>query len=344
MALKRQKGSREIRIRQKQRSFYPAISIVLAIVIGVDLCTEIIGSWDVGARQGIEQNGIYIGKDGYLMEMPDEPKWRNVEKNIECMIALTEQHSDIPAYMCLVPDSFCIMKDKMSGEKTVRNQMNDLKRVSNLLGDAFQSINIAGILQCHAQEELYYKTDCHWTSLGAYYAFDEIAETMGIRNPESNYNIYTVAEDFQGALALRSGYYESRDTVEVYEPRHANQEYIVSYVEEGEKSTSIYNSSCVEGKDKYDVFLGGDYARIDISTTQKERKNLLLFKDSYANCMIQFLVPYFQNIVIIDPRYYYKSINEIIEFYSITDILFLYNINTFLRDESIADVLAEKKK
>ena len=59
-------------------------------------------------------------------------------------------------------------------------------------------------------------------------------------------------------------------------------------VEEGEKSTSIYDRESLKEKDKYTVFFGGNHARIDISTTQKARKNLLLFKDSYANCMVQF--------------------------------------------------------
>ena len=113
------------------------------------------------------------------------------------------------------------------------------------------------------------------------------------------------------------------------------------YVEEGEKTTSIYDSESLKEKDKYTVFFGGNHARIDISTTQKERRNLLLFKDSYANCMVQFLLPYYQNIVIIDPRYFYESVDNIIESYSITDILFLYNVDTFLGDNSIADVLAD---
>ena len=67
----------------------------------------------------------------------------------------------------------------------------------------------------------------------------------------------------------------------------------------------------------------------------------MLFKDSYANCMVQFLLPYYQNIIVIDPRYFYDSVDNIIESCMITDILFLYNVNTYVTDNSIADVLAE---
>lgn len=75
----------------------------------------------------------------------------------------------------------------------------------------------------------------------------------------------------------------------------------------------------------------------------RERKNLLIFKDSYANCFVQFLLPYYQNIIMVDPRYYYENVDSLVESYGITDILFLYNVNTFVTDNSLADVLAEEE-
>ena len=75
----------------------------------------------------------------------------------------------------------------------------------------------------------------------------------------------------------------------------------------------------------------------------KKDRNHNYFKDSYANCMVQFLLPYYQDIIMIDPRYFYNDIDKIIEDYGITDVLFLYNASTFLADNSIADVLAESE-
>ena len=149
-----------------------------------------------------------------------------------------------------------------------------------------------------------------------------------------------VANDFQGTLASKSGYHASEDKIQVYEAANIEPEYIVTYVEENEKSASMYKSECLEEKDKYTVFFGGNHARVDISTTQPERKNLLLFKDSYANCFVQFLLPYYQNIIMVDARYFYDNIDSLIQNYGITDILFLYNANTFVTDNSLADVLA----
>ena len=86
-------------------------------------------------------------------------------------------------------------------------------------------------------------------------------------------------------------------------------------------------------------FLGGNFGIIDIRTTSDRTDKLLLIKDSYANCMIPFLTPYFREIVVLDPRYYYGNIDKVMSEKRITDILFLYNGNTFADDNSISGVL-----
>ena len=79
---------------------------------------------------------------------------------------------------------------------------------------------------------------------------------------------------------------------------------------------------------------------MDITTTADTGRCLLVFKDSYANCMMQFLYPYYEHITMIDPRYYYDNVEKVISSESITDVLFLYNLDTFLSDSSLADTLA----
>ncbi len=290
-----------------------------------------------------ESNGVYLGKKGYLMEGLSAPDWKNVKKNTAAIQKFAQKNKDIPVYMALVPNAAHVLKNRMPANAPVRDQMKDMKEVQNLIGSGVHHIDVAEVMKKHADEDIYYKTDHHWTSLGARYAFDKIAKDMKIQNVESEYKEYVVTERFQGTLASKSGYHGSKDAVSVYEPKNLETDYIVMYTEEGKKATSIFNSEALKEKDKYTVFFGGNHARVDISTTQKERKNLLLFKDSYANCMVQFLLPYYQNIVMIDPRYFYDSVDSIITSYGITDVLFLYNVDTFLGDNSIADVLAEEK-
>ena len=122
-------------------------------------------------------------------------------------------------------------------------------------------------------------------------------------------------------------------------PKDVTTECVVNYVEEGEKTASMYESSALDQKDQYEVFFGGNHSRIDITTPVNENKNLLIFKDSYANCFIPLLQPYFRSITVIDPRYYYDDVDRLITDNSITDVLFLYNVDTFMTDTSLADSL-----
>ena len=78
---------------------------------------------------------------------------------------------------------------------------------------------------------------------------------------------------------------------------------------------------------------------MDITTSADTGRSLLVFKDSYANCFMQFLYPYFDHITMIDPRYYYDNVENVIRSEGITDVLYLYNLDTFLGDSSLADVL-----
>ena len=192
----------------------------------------------------------------------------------------------------------------------------------------------------HKDEEIYYKTDHHWTTLGAKYAFDALSTALGIDSPTQEYTIYPVTHSFQGTLTSKSGYDKGKDTIELYIPQNVNTDCLVNFVDEGKRTASMYESAALENKDKYEVFFGGNHSRVDISTPMEGKKNLLLFKDSYANCFIPFLVPYYRNIIVIDPRYYYDNIESLITDNEITDILFLYNVNTFLGDTSLGDVLA----
>ena len=185
---------------------------------------------------------------------------------------------------------------------------------------------------------MFYRTDHHWTSLAAAYAFEQIAPALGLKAPAlSHYVRYTVSDTFEGTLSSKSGSHKVTDTVEIFVPK-TNVEYFVQRPDT-EAVCSMYSREALDGKDHYTVFFGGNYPRVDISTTAETGKNLLVFKDSYANCFIQFLYPYYENITIVDPRYYYDNVETIMNNGGITDVLFLYNLDTFLSDTALADVI-----
>jgi hypothetical protein len=87
------------------------------------------------------------------------------------------------------------------------------------------------------------------------------------------------------------------------------------------------------------VFFGGNTGLISIETDVSSNRRLLVIKDSYANSFIQYLIPYYETITIIDPRYYTGSINDVMSSGGINEVLFLYNYNTYVQDTSLANVL-----
>ena len=289
-----------------------------------------------------ESNGVYIGKKDYLMEIPTAPNQEALDNNLDAISNFSASHPDINTVMTLIPNAAYIYDHLIPRNAPVRDQEKDIKYVMNAVSTSLNFVDLTKTMSSHKEENIYYKTDHHWTTLGARYAFDALSTALGIEKPTQEYKIYPVTHSFQGTLASKSGYDKALDTIEIYVPQGVNTECVVNFTDEGKKTASVYESAALEKKDKYEVFFGGNHTRIDISTPMEEKKNLLLFKDSYANCFIPFLVPYYRNIIVIDPRYFYDDIESLISDNEITDVLFLYNVNTFLEDNSLGDVLVSE--
>ncbi len=290
-----------------------------------------------------ESNGVYIGKENYLFEIPDEPNWEALDRNLEAIRDFSEGNRTINTVMALVPNAACVLDQYLPANAPVRDQAADIKYVEDALDGSLDFVSLLDTLDAHENEYIYYKTDHHWTTLGALYAFEDLADHLRIGAPVSDYDVYPVSDSFSGTLASSSGYHAAVDEIDIYVPKDTETDYVVTYVNEGEKSPSVYVGSALEQKNQYEVFFGGNYARVDINTTLESdtERNLLILKDSYANCLIPFLIPYYNNIYIVDPRYYYDDLGQLIQSGEITDTLFLYNVDTFMTDNSIADVLED---
>ena len=288
------------------------------------------------------ENGVYIGKGGQLMEdiaVPDEDQ---LEANLTAIRDFAESYEDIPVTMMLVPDAACILGDRLPAFARVEDQRQMFSMAERNMEDSVSWVDAVSVLNKHKSEKLYYKTDHHWTTQGAFYVFQEAAQTLGIEGDVSdNFVSYTVTDSFNGALASLSGAeLDERETIEIYAPAEGDDDVVVSYVDEGRKTTSLYDSSKLETRDKYGVFLGGNTSVVDIRTVSTSSRRLLVVKDSFADCFIPFLAPYFREIVVVDPRYYSGTMDDIMDTYRITDALILYSGNTFFTDNNISGVFS----
>ena len=292
-----------------------------------------------GARM---ENNIYIGKDGQLMEDIEVPDEGQQEANLTAIKDFAETYEDIPVTMMLVPDAACILSDSLPAFAKVEDQRQMFSMAERELGDSVNWVDTVSILNDHKSEKLYYKTDHHWTTQGAFYVFQDAAKTLGIEGDVSDdFVSYTVTDSFNGVLAASSGVgLDEKEQIDIYAPTEGDDDVVVNYVDEGRKTTSLYDSSKLETRDKYGVFLGGNTSVADIRTVSTSQKRLLVVKDSFADCFIPFLAPYYREIVVVDPRYYSGTIEDIMDTYRITDALILYSGNTFFKDNNISGVFS----
>lgn len=286
------------------------------------------------------ENGVFIGKDGQLLEdiaLPDDGQY---SENIQAVKSFAQTYSDIPVTVMLVPDAASILSGSLPSFASVEDQRQMFSMAERGLGDSVNWVDVYSILNSRKTEKLYYKTDHHWTTQGAFYVFRETAAGFGIEGDVSDdYVSYTVTDSFNGVLAAKSGVgLSEKESIEIYAPASGDDDVVVNYVDEARKTSSLYDSSKLETRDKYAVFFGGNTSVMDIKTVSPSSKRLLVVKDSFANCFIPFLTPYYREIVVVDPRYYSGTMKDIMDTYRITDALIMYSGNTFVTDNHISGV------
>ena len=287
-----------------------------------------------------KSNGVYKGKDHCLLEEIKEPDKESLEENLEAIHTFHAAHENIPVYMCLVPNAANVWEDKLPALAVVRNQDEQLAYVQKKLEGETNWVDMKKNLVKHKEQDIYYRTDHHWTTLGAFYGYQAFAQAAGLDTKKAEgMKPYAAAGGFNGTLSSMSGYETGYEEPMYFYYSDEMPEVVLQYVQQQTKTATWYDSSKLKEKDKYAMFLGGNYPLIDIRTTSESQEVLLVLKDSYANCFLPFLADGYREIVVVDPRYYYGNVNDIMSNYGITQVLFLYNMNTFVEDNNISGVL-----
>lgn len=279
-------------------------------------------------------NGVYFGKDNYLIARQDTDKFEteNADKNckyLEEFVDNYKKNTDI--CVMLVPNTSEILKKKLPKYAYNFNETRYINDIYKKIGED-NTVDVNEILKAHKDEYLYYKTDHHWTTLGAYYAFTEYADKTGI-NIEK-YTTKLVTDKFYGTMSSKANLEIEADKVYIYEP-DKEEEVSVRYNNSTELKDSLYEMSALDKKDKYSIFLGGNNPLVQITTNAENDRKVLVIKDSFAHCFIPFMISGFSKIDVVDLRYYNESIRKMIEEGGYTDILVLYNVENFVEDKKI---------
>lgn len=286
----------------------------------------------------VEENGVYLGKNGYLMEAFNAPSQTQYDATVNAMTSFAQKHSDLKQYALIAPNSVNILKSNLPAFAPTDDQNPWIDKLKDSLTSAGVTfIDIRDTFTDHKTEDLYYHTDHHWTTLGAYYAYLQAAAVMGIDTSSDSYDKAPVSQTFKGTLSAKSGFRSGEtDELDVFLPNGDNTlSSVVNYVDEQKKSASFYDTSKLNTRDKYALFFGGNHAQIKISTPTESNNTLLVLKDSYANSFVPFLAQHYRKIIMIDPRYYYGDLEQLLQVENVQEVLYLYNANTFFADTSL---------
>ncbi|MBM7568733.1 DHHW family protein [Paenibacillus sacheonensis] len=247
-------------------------------------------------------------------------------------------HSNVRVYALLAPSAAAFLNDSKYREMS-DSQKDAFSAIYKQLSKGVNGVDAYSALEQHRSEYIYFRTDHHWTALGAYYAYTQLMKSMG-EKPDSlsDYKKGTIT-GFLGSsykATLSSNLKSHPDTITYYVPDGG-----YTYTVRTKKSTSrqvVDPHYATAGNGFYAVFLGGDFPEGQILTVNKNGKRLVVVKDSYANAFIPFLIPHFEEIDMIDPRTYKGSLAAIVKSKKITDVLFL-NSSTAARTTSWAQLM-----
>ena len=280
-----------------------------------------------------ENRDIFLGKDGYLIQNMALPSEEAYTAKMEEIKAIATAHGSVNFYALIAPTALCILDDLLPAYAPAADEDALLDRLKeDFTGTGFTFIDTRDALRNAAKEEqVYYRTDHHWTTHGAYAAYKLMAEQLALPGKDTAYQKKLVTDSFSGTLTASSGFRTSEtDQIYVYLPE-TEQNVTVTYIEEGKRKASFYEAESLEVKDQYTIFFNGNYPQIRIeNSSAASDKKLLIIKDSYANCFVPFLAGDYKEILMVDPRYYEGDINALIDSEGATDVLYLYNVATFI--------------
>lgn len=284
-----------------------------------------------------EINNVYIGKDGYLFEKEDiaEKQLSNFEFAANKINTVAEK-LEIPVYAMIVPNSIYINQGKLPEFVESPNQEEIINNMYGIMENSI-NINVTQIIkEKNKNEQLYFKTDHHMTSEGSKVLYEEFAKKAEIEI-FNNFEKKIVATNFLGTFDAKSQVLnQEMDVISVYTNKYNLDLEKVIY--DLEIIPSIFKEDYLLKRDKYSYFLNGNNSKVEIHTKQNNGKKLLIIKDSYAHNFAQFLCGNYEEIHLIDPRYYMLNVEQYIQENYITEVLFLYNVSNLANDLGVRNI------
>ena len=305
-------------------------------IIGRDFWVAL-KAWSERLTGKQENNGVYFAKEDTLINRLDTPDPELLEENAGYVNALVD-NVDVPVYFGIIPSAAEIWADRLPAGAPTADEQSIIDRLYNAVQT--HTVDLSSVLVAHHGEELYYRTDHHWTSLGAYYGYAALMDAMGLEAaPLDESRKVTVSEDFYGTLYSSSG-------VRWLPPDHIDRYIsdegvtVTAYPDGTPQPGSLYVDSFLSEKDKYSSFLGGNKPLCVIETEHTGAPKVLVIRDSYTDSLAPFLTQNFSEIHLFDPRMNLTSVKDYVEQNEIDSVVVLYSISNFTATGSNLFVLS----
>ena len=278
-----------------------------------------------------EFNGVYLCGDTLIARV-EEPDEAQVEKNlsyVERFAGMTEGQ----VLLGLIPSAAEVWQKKLPKGAPSFDQAAFIQKAEET---GLPAVDLLGALSEHAEGPIYYRTDHHWTTQGAFYGANAILKTLGRETlKEDDFTTYSASDEFDGTLYSTSGIHWLRpDTMEYWvEEGNLN---VTTWKSGKPEAGQLYDRSYLEHKDKYSSFLGGNQPLCVVENPDiQDGSKILLIRDSYSDALAPFLAQRFAQVHLIDLRYYHASVAAYAAEQEIDTILLLYSVSNFITDQNL---------
>lgn len=282
------------------------------------------------------ENGYYLCKNGYIVNDPTTTE--KLDDNINIINDFYKKTA-VDTTVLIAPSTGYICEDILP--------KNHLSYKDDQMFEAFskgfdKNIHFTDVRQAFKDEyakgnQLYYKTDHHWTSYGAYTAYTVLADTLKLSAPpKDSYDISSI-NDFYGTTYSSSGFWLTKpDTLEVWDD-HTDAAVKITDGKEIIEQNSCFFKDNLNTDDQYTVFLDGNHPYTEIHNDKAEKsESVLIIKDSFAHSLTPFLAANYSDITMIDMRYYKDEVSALVKEKNFSKIIYIYSADNFATDQDLA--------
>ena len=278
---------------------------------------------------------VYLAGGRYMgnFKLEDEKRFTD---NLAAIRRLAEK-SPLPVSLLIAPEEVGIYSDLLPSFAQTEDQDALAARIARELGDRVTVVWTKSALSPHREEEIYFRTDHHWTPRGALYGYNAWRRALGkTERPMPEFE--TVSRNFRGSMLFKAGIrlpWLPEDTLTI--PKGITNEQFSVVINDGktERDGLMFDFSYLNGEDQYRIYQGGNQPLMAISSATGRGRALVL-KDSFCNVLLPYLASDYETVYVADMRYNRQSPAQYAADMGVDEIVLVYSMSSICDEFSLA--------